>query len=508
MREAARMRSRRTFAALAVFVIALSAVPAFAADTSTWASLPKPHSGGAQWTKSQVTALRATIGRLLTAKTLQGAQIGLLLIDTDRSTVLDELAADQEFMPASNFKLLTGSAALAQLPPAFSYSTSLLSDAPIESGIIRGNLYLRGGGDALLRAADLEAAATALYQQGLRTVTGSIVADSSYFDDQRLGLGWSWDDLPYYYAPAVSALELEDGVVHVFMTPAAAAGQPVQLRIEPQSTAFTIENRLTTGFAGSKDTSDIVRPWNSPSTIVLTGSYPLGAKESGDLMPSVPDPPAYAGNVLARALADRGIHVENVQSGTSPANAAVLWSHASETLPELLADFWSPSDNLMGEELLKALGVAHSGAPGTDANGILAEQQFLRSIGVDPATVSITDGSGLSQYDRITPRDLCAILQYDWHAPHRDMVLNALPVAGVRGTLKDSYVGTPDRKNVFAKTGSISHVRTISGFVQTRTHGPVTFSLLVNQWMGEDDPNGAQALAHVRGAFFSLLTAQ
>jgi len=507
MREAARMRSRRAYTVLAAFIIALTA-PVSAADTSTWASLPKPHSGGVPWTASQVTSLRASIARVLGAKTLRGAQVGLLLIDTDRSTVLDELAADQEFMPASNFKLLTGSAALEQLPPGFSYTTSILADAPIDNGTIRGNVYLRGGGDALLSAADLEAAAAALYEKGLRTITGSIVTDSSYFDDQRLGFGWSWDDLPYYYAPVVSALELEDGVVHVFMTPAAAAGQPVQLRIEPQSTAFTIENRLTTGFAGSKDTSDIVRPWNSPSTIVLTGSYPLGAKESGDLMPSVPDPPAYAGNVLARALADRGIHVENVQSGTSPANAAVLWSHASETLPELLADFWSPSDNLMGEELLKALGVAHSGAPGTDANGILAEQQFLRSIGVDPATVSITDGSGLSQYDRITPRDLCAILQYDWHAPHRDMVLNALPVAGVRGTLKDSYVGTPAERNVFAKTGSISHVRTISGFVQTRTHGPVTFSLLINQWMGEDDPNGAQALARARGALFALLAAQ
>ena len=205
-------------------------------------------------------------------------------------------------------------------------------------------------------------------------------------------------------------------------------GSPATVREDPQSAAFTIVDRLTTGARGSKDTSEIDRPWNEPLTIEMTGSYPLGAQESGDIAPSVPDPESYAGDVFVRALAAEGITVgHGLRDGKTPSSAAVLWSHDSEPLPQLLADFWYPSDNLMGELFLKELGVAQAGAPGSDDNGEIAETAFLRSIGVDPQTVSIDDGSGLSSYDRITPRDLLTILQADWNSEYRDTVLNALP---------------------------------------------------------------------------------
>jgi PBP4 family serine-type D-alanyl-D-alanine carboxypeptidase len=162
----------------------------------------------------------------------------------------------------------------------------------------------------------------------------------------------------------------------------------------------------------------------------------------------------------------------------------------------------------MGEMLLKELGVHFKGEPGSDENGSAQEIQYLTSIGVDPATLSISDGSGLSQYDRITPRDFLKILQSDWNGPNRDIVLNALPVAGVRGSLRSSYKGTAAEKVLFAKTGSINHVRTISGYIQTKTHGPVTFSFLINQWMGEDQPHGAADLAKVRGAILAAIASQ
>jgi D-alanyl-D-alanine carboxypeptidase/D-alanyl-D-alanine-endopeptidase (penicillin-binding protein 4) len=360
-----------------------------------------------------------------------------------------------------------------------------------------------------LTAKDLDDAATAIAARGIKRVDGALITDPTRYDSQRYGFGWSWDDLPYYYAPVVTALELEEGVVHMTFAPGPAAGSLAVLRVWPQSSAYVIDNELVTGALGSKDTSDIVRPWNKPDTIEITGNYPLSAKESGDVNPAVPDPESYAGDVFNRALAAHGITVTGgVRSGKMPPSATLLWSHDSEKMPQLLADFWYPSDNLMGELFLKELGVAQAGEPGTDDHGIVLEQNYLRSIGVDPDTVTIADGSGLSQYDRITPADLVAILQADWNGPNRDVVLDALPVAGVRGTLRRSYIGTPAENAVFAKTGSISHVRTISGFVRTRTHGPVTFSLLINQWMGEQQPTGAADLAKVRGDLFSHLAIQ
>jgi len=493
----------RSFAALAAVVVCVCALqsPARSADMSSVATLVKPAPGGVPWSAAQIARLQGAIGAILTRPTLRGAQAGLLAIDTTRGTVLFSREADTEFMPASNFKLLTGSAALQLLGRRFTFVTRIASDGT--------NLYLRGGGDALLRARDLEAAAAALAARGMTRVDGSLVTDAGHDDDQRLGFGWSWDDLPYYYAPVVTALELEDGIVHVYMSPGAAVGDPVRLRIDPQSSAFTILNHAITGAVKSKDTTDLSRPWNQPLAIEFTGSYPLGSKESDDVEPSVPDPESYAGDVFAKALAAHGIALNgSVRTGSTLPGAATLWSHASEAMPQLLADFWYPSDNLMGELFLKELGAAASGEPGTDDHGSAAERRYLQSTGVDPSTVTIADGSGLSQYDRITPRDLVAILQADWNGPDRDVVLDALPVSGVRGSLKSSYKGTPAERAVFAKTGSINHVRTISGFVRTKTHGPVTFSLMLNQWMGEDAPHGSEDLAKLRGDLFSTIAQQ
>lgn len=467
---------------------------------------PMTTTSGTPWRASEITAMRRAIDRLMAAPTLRGAQIGLIATDTMRGTPLYSLNADQDFMPASNFKLLVGSAALARLGPAFHYTTVVAASGAPTGGVLHGDLYLRGGGDALLSARDLDEAAAALAARGITRIDGSVVTDATHFDDHRYEDGWSWDDLPYYYAPPVTALELEDGTVHMTFAPGAAPGMPATLRVWPQadSDAYDIDNQLATGPSGSKDTSDIARPWDAPRTIRITGSYPLGAKESGDVSPSVPDPQAYAGRVLMRALAAHGIAVGGtLRAGSTPANAPTLWTHDSEAMPKLLSDFWEPSDNLMGEMFIKQLGVLQGGEPGTVDHGRIVEEAYLRSIGIDPSTVTISDGSGLSQYDRITPRALATILQSDWNGPNRQIVLDALPVAGSRGTLSHLWRGTPAAGAVYAKTGSISHVRTISGFVRTKTHGAVTFSLLVNQWMGEDLPHGAHDLAAVRGAILS-----
>ncbi len=468
--------------------------------------MPRPVPGGSPWTRAQIAALGHTIDALLKNGALRGAQIGLIAADTVRGTLLYSRNADEEFMPASNFKLLVGSAALQILGPNFSYVTSVLGDRAPSDGVIAGNLYLHGGGDALLSAADLNTAAASLAAAGIKRIEGDLVADATHDDAQRYGYGWSWDDLPYYYAPVITALELEDGVVHIIMLPGTSVGAPVVLRIEPQTGAFTIVNRLQTGAPGSQDTSEIVRSWDAPKQIELTGTYPLNAKPSGDIEPSVPDPESYAADVFARALAAHGVTVTGtVRDGKTPPHATVLWSHDSLSMPKLMQQFWYPSDNLMGELLLKELGVALRGEPGTDENGSIAEQRYLRSIGIDPRTVTIGDGSGLSSYDRITPRDLFTILQTDWNGPYRDIVVDALPIAGVRGSLRRQFLKTPAQRKVFAKTGSISHVRTISGFIQTKTHGVVTFSFLVNQWMGADQPRGVAALARVRGAVLSAI---
>jgi D-alanyl-D-alanine carboxypeptidase/D-alanyl-D-alanine-endopeptidase (penicillin-binding protein 4) len=470
----------------------------------TLGALPEPQPGGVAWTGAQLARLHEIVDATLESPALRGAYVGLFAVDTVRGTVLYSHNADDEFTPGSNFKLLVGSAALQYLGPNFRFVTTLSSDVAPKDGIVSSNLYLHGGGDAHLGAADLQAAALAAFRTGIRRVNGSVIVDASHDDAQGFAPGWTVDDLPYEYAALVSALELEDGVVHVYVSPGAVVGAPVKLRVEPTSGAFTVENRAVTGVPHSQDTTDVVRPLDSPQRIEIVGSYPAKAPESDDLEPSVPDPEIYAGDVLLRALRDAGITVAGgVRDGVAPRSARVFWRLESAAMPQLLSQFWLPSDNLMGELFLKELGAARAGEPGSFANGIAVEREYLQSIGVDPSTLSIADGSGHSAYDRITPRDLVTILQADWNGAQRSIVMDALPQAGVRGTLKDAFTGTLLDGKVFAKTGTHRHARTLSGFLQTDDHGPVTFALLVNDWLGDDRPGGSAQLREAQAALLS-----
>ncbi len=496
--------TRRLLSVLALVAIAATSVPARAADLSIVRDLPKPVAGGVPWSAHDIALLRKDLAKLMQAPTLRGAHVGLLAIDTARGTKLIEQNADDAFQPASNFKLLVGSTALERLGPAFAFQTQALAAGTIADGTLTGDLYLRGGGDAHLNAKDLDDAAAAIAKAGVTRITGQVIGDASRYDAERYPGGWDYDDLPYDYAPVVTALSFDENVLHLYISPGAVAGEPGVLRADPQTSAITLDDQLVTGPAGSKDTSELIRPWDQPRTIRIGGSYPLGLKESGDIRPAAPDPAELAVAVFAKALAAHGVSVGGgtQTGGLAPAGAALLWSHASEPMPEYLADFWWPSDNLIGELFLKEIGAATAGLPGTDENGATAERAFLTSIGIDPTTVSISDGSGLSNYDRITPRALVAILQHDWKGPNRELVFEALPVAGVSGTLRNAFKGTPAEKNVFAKTGSISHVRTYSGFIRTKRHGAVTFSFLVNDWV-DAAPHASTRLAIVRGAVLS-----
>ncbi|HEY0798201.1 MAG TPA: D-alanyl-D-alanine carboxypeptidase/D-alanyl-D-alanine-endopeptidase [Candidatus Baltobacteraceae bacterium] len=488
---------RRVIAACALLMLCLSARVSPAADMSSTTTLPKPNASGVAWTDAELARLRADLDALLSSEpALRGAHVGLFAVDARSGAVLYNRNVDDDFTPASNVKLITGSTALARLGGDFRLHTALFATAPVQKGVIDGDLVLRGGGDPLLRAGDLDAAAAAVESLGVHEIRGGIVTDASYFDDHRFGPGWAWDDLPNDYAAPISGLSLEDNVVQLTIYPAGFPGTPASVTSDPASSAYTVRSSVTTGATASKDTLTLSR--DADGTIELAGSIPLGASPDR-IAAAVPDPPAFAADVLRRALSGRGIAVDRgTASGTAPPNGVAIWQHDSEPLRLLLADFWYPSDNLVGESLLKALGIARDGVPGADLGGLALEMEFLRDAGVDLRTVSLVDGSGLSRYNELTPRSLVAVLQDDWNSSERDVVLNALPVAGVRGTLKDAFAGTPAWGRVFAKTGSMLDVTNLSGYLATQRHGAVTFSFLIDHALGDD-----AAISALRAKIFS-----
>ncbi|HTV73430.1 MAG TPA: D-alanyl-D-alanine carboxypeptidase/D-alanyl-D-alanine-endopeptidase [Candidatus Acidoferrales bacterium] len=468
-----------------VCAFCLVAAQTHAADMSSTGTLPKPGVSGAAWSPSDIARLASDIDGMLAGEpALRGAHVGLYAVDSRSGAVLYARNVDDDFTPASNVKLVTGSTALARLGGDFRLRTTLFATAPIQSGVVDGDLVLRGGGDPLLSASDLDAAAASLAAQGVRDIRGGIVTDASYFDDQSYGPGWAWDDLAYDYGAPISALSLEDNAVQLTVYAANYPGTPASIVAAPVSGAYTVRNSVTTGAQGARDTVALTR--EADGSLLLSGVIPLGAAPD-HFAGAVPDPPAFAADVLRDALAGRGVVVERgTAPGLAPANGVVLWQHDSEPLRLLLADFWYPSDNLVGEALLKLLGIARTGVPGTDAGGLDLEMEFLREAGVDTRTVALVDGSGLSRYDQLTPRALVDVLQYDWNSSDRDVVLNALPVAGVRGTLKDAFANSAASGRIFAKTGGMLNVTNLSGYIATMHHGAVTFSFLIDDALGDD----------------------
>lgn len=458
--------------------------------------------------------LRSDLDRILTAPTLRGAHVGVLVASAADGRTLYARAADATIQPASTLKLLVGSIALERLGPAYTFTTRLVHGDG-------DTLILYGGGDPLLRRADLDAAADAVAQAGI--ARAQVMLDESHVAaDERRAPGWSVDDVLQYYAPVVNGLPFEENVLPVTLAPGATIGLPPAVQLPPPfapqtvppgaclpgPTLLTFTVAATTVAAGQPDTSDVTA--GPCGDVVVTGEVPLGAPSHVDA--AIDQPEVLALRYFTDALQRRGITVLPVSPSTGPLPGVVaapyaalpagtvVWRHDGEPLSALLADLWLPSDNLIAEELLREIDVAANAHPGTLEGGTALERAWLRGIGVDPATVTIADGSGLSQYNRFTPRALVAVLQHDWHGPGRDAVVAALPIAGVRGDLRGAMLGTPAAGHVYAKTGSMSHVRGLAGFVATRTHGTLIFALSIDDWMGTDAD-----LAAVRAAFCSRL---
>jgi D-alanyl-D-alanine carboxypeptidase/D-alanyl-D-alanine-endopeptidase (penicillin-binding protein 4) len=344
-----------------------------------------------------------------------------------------------------------------------------------------------------------------------------VTIDESHDDPlDRRGPGWETDDVLQDYAPIVNGLPFEENFLALTFHPAAAIGQPPTFELPPPfvaqtvppgscapgPTLLTFTNSVQTVAPGLPDTSD-VRP-GPCGDVVLVGQVPQGQLSHVDA--AVDEPEALALAYFDDALRRRGIAVAPPAPAGGPIpgvieapytaspSGTLIWRHDGEPLSKLLAAFWLPSDNLIGEELIRELDAALNHHAGGLAGGAEIERAWLRSIGVDPATLTIADGSGLSQYDRVTPRALAAILFHDWHGPYHDIVLSALPVPGERGDLRTLMVGTPAAGRVYAKTGSMMHIRGLAGYVATRTHGTVIFVLSIDDWIGtNDDLNAMRA---------------
>lgn len=396
---------------------------------------------------------------------------------------LYERNPDTLMVPASNQKLLTTAAALHLLGPDFRYATSLMakSSARVRS-TIRGDLYLKGRGDPFLDNAGLDALVSTLRRTGVTRITGRVVGDGAYFDPPRYGYGWSWDDMSYYYSAPVSGLNFNRNVVDVSVTPGRAVGAAVTVRVSPAASLFTITNDARTGARGVGSSISVERELGR-NLIVVSGHTPLnaGTQDRKPIPVTVEDPALYAATVLTEKLRKAGVFVTGApRGGRSPASGLKeMARYEGQPLSEFIARINKPSDNLGAECLLRTIG-AEKGSGGNVPEGRRIVTEWLSAIGADGSGASIRDGSGLSRMNFITANTLRRLLRAMDAHPSGEVFRSSLPIAGVDGTLRNRLKDTRAAGNCRAKTGYVSNVSSLSGYVTSKDGERLLFVILMN----------------------------
>ena len=394
---------------------------------------------------------------------------------------LYEHNADNNMIPASNFKLLVSATSLDQLGPDFTFKTEVYTTGKIENGILNGDIILKGGGDPVLLTEDLTELARKIQTAGITEIKGNVIADESRFDKQRLGWGWSWDDISDYYSAEISALSVNRNTVDVWVYPAKDAGAKAEVKLVPETAnVFTIDSSANTGAPGSQNTIWIQRELGG-NVVKVGGNVAQDEKLTRRNRPlTVDEPQIYTASVLVSELAKLGVKVDgSVKDGTTPSDAALVATHVSPPLSKIIALLLKPSDNMIAEMLLKNLGATLKGRGSSDA-GAEVEEAFFQKIGMDMSALSIVDGSGLSRLNYISPRNLVTLLSYMHSSKNAKVYMEAMPIAGVDGSLYRRMKGAPTEGNVHAKTGYVSHVSSLSGYVNTKSGETLVFSIMMN----------------------------
>ncbi len=457
----------------------------------------------------------ARVDAALSEAQAQKALWGILVVDRDTGKTLYEMNADRFFAPASNAKVFVTSMALADLGPDYRFRTTLESKAALSrNGVLRGDLILVGRGDPDLsnrkfpfdRKAERDGApekvlaelADAAVAKGLKDVDGDIVADDSYYPYDPYPAGWTIGDTFFSFGAPVSAISFNDNIAGIDVIPGHRAGDPVTLAVEPAEAREGFDSQVTTAAAESKSDLAVVRQ-PGPNFILLRGTVPAGGP-AVHLELAMTQPAETAGRSLRDLLEARGVTIRGkvraVHSPPPVVDAAgepgkpeppedpaphgmILAEHLSPTLLESIRLTNKISQNLHAEMFLREVGRKEFGTASTAA-GLFVERDFLRTAGIADGDVVLSDASGLSPQDLVTPRSVVTLLRYAQTQPWGEDFASTLPVAGVDGTLENRFNSGPATGLMRAKTGAIDNVRAISGYATSRRAESLVFCIIDN----------------------------
>lgn len=428
--------------------------------------------------------LHRDLNALLASAAGAGATTAIEVVSVPTGEVLFAKNAHVPLIPASNMKLISGAVALECLGPDTVFTTTLCAADPINSdGTIAGPLVLAGTGDPTLQTAGLEDMVRQLSRLGVRRVAGDLVVDSECFAERGTGAGWLPADENRSYAAQICGLCVNWNCIEITVSPGDRAGAPALVRMEPQTTYVRLRTLASTVAEGRRTRLSVYRN-SGQNSFVVRGEIAL-AREPVTVRRTVHEPDLYAGHLLREALQGAGVDVEGkVRRGRLPDEATVLAFHHSPPIRSIFRPMMKYSANLTSEQLYRVASYVREGRGSEERSERLA-RSLLEEAGADASSLRLADASGLSTDSRLTVHALTCLLRHMWlRSSYADVFFDALPVAGVDGTLRKRMVGTAAENNLRAKTGTLRGVSSLSGYVITPDGEPLCFAILMNGFKG------------------------
>lgn len=518
---------RRTALLLIVTVLIGSATPFVGAQEperpraiTTISSAPDGTPVSANAPRS-LAELQNRIEQIVRQPALDAGFFAVKIVSLDSGAVIFDQDSRKFVRPASNMKLYTVATAFDKLTPDYRFITSVYAkEKPDEDGKIKGDLIIYGRGDPSIAARfnngdyfkGINDLADRIVAAGVKRIKGDLVGDESYFDGDSFGSGWTWQDLQWSYGAPVSALTVNDNAIDLTVRPGRSAGTPVIITTGPPAAAFmSIVNRATTTARGTRSDLRLHRGLGA-NTLEISGTLAIGDEGyTGGV--AIPDPALAFVAMLRDALIKRGVKIDgrlrtvDARSGESivshplmslarltniPQPPIEITSVPSAPFNQIAAHTLKPSQNLYTELILRTLGRMRKSAPSSDDTrrasqtdedaGLAVVRDFLKQAGVSDSQLHLDDGSGLSRSDMIMADATVQLLTFMTKHRYFTQFRDALPVAGVDGTLRTRMRGTPAEGNVRAKTGTLSSVASLGGYVTTAGGERLVFSMMLNNY--------------------------
>lgn len=433
-----------------------------------------------------------TISLLTEAPNCQQANISVLIKDAETGEVIESYRPDNVVPPASVMKLLTTAAALEMLGPDFRFTTTLEYTGYLESGVLHGDLYIRGGCDPSLgnlkgTQAFIFKWVKAIKAAGIRTIDGAVIADMSLLDGDAINPAWLWEDTGNYYAPGIFALNYMSNTLNIVLRSAEVGSVAEVIRTEPLYPGLKTINHIRC----TEITYDGAYVHGLPysNERYLTGSVPSNRGQFG-VRSDIPNPGWLLATHLTKYLEDSGVKVNQPASFIAEGKLdlgvrQLIYEHKSDSLGALIAETNIYSNNLYAESIFRYLGLNY-GKPGTIHNSCEVVREFWRKRGVTIKGALIKDGCGLAPQDAISAEALVDLLQYMNNSKYREVWIKSLPVSGnPNGTLSSLCRGTVLEGKIHAKSGTIAGTKNFAGYIDRPDGKQWVFAVLVNSAQGK-----------------------